>query len=196
MMIPGLIVLIRAPHLPHRTALGHHAQRVRALGQLVRVQGVCHLIGRKQRQRQQLVGRRRRQSSVLLGSQRPETMPGLRRDDHPGTAACDDLSELLEQHRGSVEVHTEDRLRRRLARRHPCGVNNAGDIAERRGGLDERVDRLARGHVDVRCAHLEASVCHHTCGRVRFALVQVGQHDAFTGADPPGESPGRSSRLQ
>ena len=167
--------------------LGHHAQRVRTLGQLVRVQGVCHLVGLKHRQRQQLVGWCRRESGVLLGGQGPQAVPGLRRDDHPGAAACDDVPELLEQHCGSVEVHVEDRLRRRLAGRDPRGVDDTGDVAERRGGLDERVDRLARGHVDGRCAHLEAGVAHHLGRRVGVALPQVRQHDVLTGADPPGD---------
>ena len=75
------------------------------------MQGVCHLIGLKHRERQQLVGRRRRESSVLLGGQGPQAIPGLRCDDQPGAAACDDLPELLEQHRGCVQIQTEDGLR-------------------------------------------------------------------------------------
>jgi hypothetical protein len=35
--------------------------------------------------------------------------------------------------------------------------------------------------------HLEARVGHHPGRRVRVALAQVSQQDAFTGADPPGD---------
>ncbi len=54
-------------------------------------------------------------------------------------------------------------------------------------GLDERVDRLARGHVDGGCADLEAGVAQHLGRGVGVALAQVGQHDVLAGADPPGD---------
>ncbi len=102
MMMPGLIVLIRAPRLPHRTASAITRSEFAAFGQLVGVQGVGHLIGREHREREQLVGRCRRERGVLFGGQRAETVPGLRRDDDAGAASCDDVPELFEQHRGSV----------------------------------------------------------------------------------------------
>ena len=96
--------------------LGHHAQRVPALGELVGVERVRHLVGLEHRERQQLVGRGRRQRGVLLGGEGAESVPGLRRDDHAGAAARDDVSELLEHERGAVQVDREDRRRRGLAR--------------------------------------------------------------------------------
>jgi hypothetical protein len=57
-----------------------------------------------------------------------QTVAGLRRDDRSGAAACDDVSELFERHRGSVEVYSEDRVWRRLAGRNVCGVDIVGLI--------------------------------------------------------------------
>jgi hypothetical protein len=88
-----------------------------------------------------------------------------------GAAVRDDVSELLEQYRSSVEVHVEDGFGRRLAGRYPRGVDHAGDVAERGGGLDERVDRLSRGHVDGGCGHLEAGVAQHLGRGVGVALA-------------------------
>jgi Saccharopine dehydrogenase NADP binding domain len=49
-------------------------------------------------------------------------MPGLRRDDHPGTTTGDDVSELLEDEGGSVQVDGEDGCRGGLAGRDTRGV--------------------------------------------------------------------------
>ena len=46
--------------------LGHHPQRVPALGELVGVERVRHLIGLEQGEGEQLLGRRGRQRRVLL----------------------------------------------------------------------------------------------------------------------------------
>jgi hypothetical protein len=72
-------------------------------------------------------------------------VPGLRRDDDAGAAAAagDDVPELLEHQRGAVEIDGEDRRRRRLPWRDARGVDDAGDVPERRGGLGQRVNRLA-----------------------------------------------------
>jgi hypothetical protein len=98
---------------PH--GLGHHPQRVATLGQLVGVEAVGHLVGRQHGEGQQLLGWGGRERGVLFGGQGAQTVPGLRRDDDPGAAAGDDVPELLEQHCGSVQVHGQDRRRRRLA---------------------------------------------------------------------------------
>ena len=49
------------------------------------------------------------------------------------------------------------------------------------------MNRLTRGHVDGRCAHLEPSVAQHLSRRIAIALVQVGQQDVLAKADPPGD---------
>jgi hypothetical protein len=66
-------------------------------------------------------------------------------------------------------------------------VDDTGDVAAGCGGLDERVNRLTRGHVDGRCAHLEPGVAQHLSRRIGIALVQVGQQDVLAKADPPGD---------
>ena len=62
-------------------------------------------------------------------------------------------------------------------------MDEAGDIAVRRGGLDERDNRVARGHVDSRRADIETGVAHHLGRTVRVVLVQVGEHDVLASAD-------------
>ena len=67
----------------------------------------------------------------------------------------------------------------------PAAWMTPGDVADRRGRLDERVDRLARGDVDGRGAHLESGVAQDLGRRVGVFLAQVGQHDVLACADPP-----------
>ena len=121
--------------------LGLDPQRVAALGELVGVERVGHLVRLQHRQGQELVGRCRRQRGVLLGGEGAEAMAGLRRDDDPGAALGDDVAELLEHDCGAVQVDGEDRRRGCLARRDPGGVDHPGDVAECCGGLGEGVDR-------------------------------------------------------
>jgi hypothetical protein len=83
-------------------------------GELVGVERVLHVVRLKKRERQQPIGGRRRERLVLLGRQRAQAMPGLRRDDDAGASATDDLPELFEHHRGTVQVDLEDRRGRRL----------------------------------------------------------------------------------
>src|SRR5512135_2463195 len=64
-------------------------------------------------------------------------------------------------------------------------MDEARDVPVRGGRLDERVNRVPRGHVDGRGAHVEAGVAHHLGGGVGVALAQVGQHDVPAGADAP-----------
>ena len=56
MTMPGLIVLTRAPRLAPSDRLGLDPQRVAALGELVGVERVGHLVGLEHRERQQFVG--------------------------------------------------------------------------------------------------------------------------------------------
>jgi hypothetical protein len=66
-------------------------------------------------------------------------------------------------------------------------VDDPGDVAERCGCLDERVNRSARRHIDGSCAHVESGVSHHLRRTVGVPAVQVGQHDLLTGANAPGD---------
>jgi len=58
-------------------SLGHHPQRIPALGQLVGVEGVGHLVGCEHGQPEQFLGRRRGTGGVLFGGQCAETVSGL-----------------------------------------------------------------------------------------------------------------------
>ena len=49
---------------------------------------VRHLVRLKHGELQQIVGWGRRQRSILLGGEYAKAVPGLRRDDHPGTTAA------------------------------------------------------------------------------------------------------------
>ena len=69
---------------------------------------VCHLVGLEHGELQQLAGWGGRQRAVLVGGEGAQTVPGLRRDDHPGATACDDVPELLKHQRGSEQVDCED----------------------------------------------------------------------------------------
>jgi hypothetical protein len=69
----------------------------------------------------------------------------------------------------------------------PGGVDDTGDLAKPRGRLDQRLQRLARGHIHGGGGHLEPGVAHHLGRRVDVALVQVRHQDVFAGADPPGD---------
>jgi hypothetical protein len=95
---------------------GHHAERVSALGELVGVQPVCDLVGLEHGELQQLVGGGGRERAVLVGGEGAEPVAGLGGNHHAGAAVCDDVSELLEHERGSVQVDCEDRRRGGLAR--------------------------------------------------------------------------------
>jgi hypothetical protein len=54
-------------------------------------------------------------------------------------------------------------------------VDEAGDVAVGGGGLDERVNGIAGGHVDGRGAHVEPGVAHHRGGgRLRVGLAEIG----------------------
>jgi hypothetical protein len=79
------------------------------------VERVCHLVGLEHGELQQLVGWGGRQCGVLVGGEGAETVAGLGRDDHSGAAPRNDVSELLEHERGSVQVDCEDACRGGLA---------------------------------------------------------------------------------
>ena len=64
---------------------------------------------------QQLIGWAGGQRGVLFGGEGAEAVTGLRRDDDASTAAGDDVPELFEHDRSSVQVSGEDGFGRRLA---------------------------------------------------------------------------------
>jgi len=64
---------------PH--CLGHYAQRMSALGDLLCVEGIGHLIRLEHQDRKQLIGWHSCKGKVLLSGQCRQAMPGLRRDD-------------------------------------------------------------------------------------------------------------------
>ena len=66
-------------------------------------------------------------------------------------------------------------------------MDEAGDVTEPRGPLDEGVHRLSRRHVDRRGAHIEPCVAHHVGSGVGVLFMEVCEHDLLAGADPPGD---------
>jgi hypothetical protein len=66
-------------------------------------------------------------------------------------------------------------------------MDDPGDLAKPRGHLDERLQRLARGHIHGCGTDLEPGVAQHLGGGVGVGLVQVGDQDVLAGADPPGD---------
>jgi hypothetical protein len=58
------------------------------------------------------------------------------------------------------------------------------NVPERRGGLGEIVNRLARRHIDGRGADLESGILQHLGRRRGILFSQISQEDAFSGADP------------
>src|SRR5215212_1558431 len=84
-MMPGLIVLTRAPRLPHRTASAITAANSPSWTAGTRAGGVLDLVGLQHRQGEQLIGRRRRESRVLVSGQGTQPVPGLGRDHYTGT---------------------------------------------------------------------------------------------------------------
>jgi site-specific recombinase XerC len=115
MMMPGLMVLMRAPRSAHRTASAM-MQSVAALGELVGVECVGDEVALEHGELQQVVGRNSCQRRVLLGRQSAEAMPGLGCDHDACAAASDHLAELLEQNRRSVQINRKDDSDRRLTR--------------------------------------------------------------------------------
>ena len=83
-------------------------------------------------------------------------MARLRRDDDAGSAVARHLPELLEHDGSAVEIDMPDRVRRRLAGGDTGGVDEPDDLADARRLTDQRQDRLARGDIDGRDAHLVA----------------------------------------
>src|SRR5215212_8214719 len=107
-MMPGLIVLTRAPRFPHRTSSAITAANSPSWTAGTRAGGVLDLVGLQHRQGEQLIGRRRRESRVLVSGQGTQPVPGLGRDHYTGTALGDDFPELLEHDSGAVQIHRQE----------------------------------------------------------------------------------------
>lgn len=142
----------------------------------------AHGLGAEHRQVQQFVGRGGRQQAVLLGRQRGKPVAGLRGADHARAAGGDDAAELLEHERGAVQVDAQDLLDARLAGRDPGGVNDAGDLAEVRGGPSQRANGVAREDVDDGRVGVEARAGEDLGGGV--GLAHVGEQDVRSRSDP------------
>jgi hypothetical protein len=61
-------------------------------------------------------------------------------------------------------------------------MDHARDLTQRRGGPDERVDRLARGDVDRGGTHLEPGLVHYLRGRGCVLPQKVREHDLLADA--------------
>lgn len=64
-------------------------------------------------------------------------------------------------------------------------MDDAGDVANASGSLDERMDRLARRNVHGRSAHLKAGIAEHFCGCICALLTQIRKQDVLARADAP-----------
>ena len=184
MTMPGLIVLTLRAALAPTHGLGHHAQRVASLRELIGVEGVLDLTRREHRKRQQVVRGRLRQRGVLSGGQRAQAVAGLRGDDDCGPSARDDLAELFQHQRGPVEIDLEDRRRRGLRGRNSSGVDDARDIADRRGGFHQRANRITRRDVDRRRPDIEAGIAQHLGRGIGVLPAQIGHENALARAHP------------
>ena len=56
----------------------------------------------------------------------------MRRNDYAGSAVGHDFAELLEHERGAVEIHMQDRIRRRLTGGGTGGVDEPCDFPDSR----------------------------------------------------------------
>jgi hypothetical protein len=64
-------------------------------------------------------------------------------------------------------------------------MDEAGDVPKRGGGLDERMHRIARRHVDGRGAHLEPCIAQYLGRRFGVLLAQISQQNMLARAHPP-----------
>jgi hypothetical protein len=90
------------PALAPADGFGHDPQGIPAFGQLVRLEGVFDQTGVQHGKMEQFVGRGGGQRRIFLGSERRQPVPRLSRDDHPGAASSDNVTEPLENQSGAV----------------------------------------------------------------------------------------------
>jgi hypothetical protein len=127
------------------------------------------LVGPKEGKTEQLFRGRRGQRLVLFDAERGKAMPGLRRDDDPGPTAGDDVAELLQHERRTIQIDFEDLSRWGLRGGDASGMDQPCDVAQRRGRLDERVHGLARGRVDRRDARFVSGVARTSAAASAFS---------------------------
>ena len=80
-------------------------------------------------------------------------MPRLQCDNDTRATAGDDIAERFQYECRAVQIHFEDRRRGGLRRGYAGSVDKPGHVAYALGGIDERLHRLVRGHVNRRDAH-------------------------------------------
>jgi hypothetical protein len=64
-------------------------------------------------------------------------------------------------------------------------MDESGDVTQTRSPVDERLHRLARGHVDRRYAHFISGVPEDLCRRIGVIRAHIGQQDMLTDPNPP-----------
>ncbi len=62
-------------------------------------------------------------------------------------------------------------------------MDDAGYGADRRGFLDKRVHRFARGYIDDSYVHIESGITDDFCSRIKIFLAQVSQQNVIARAD-------------
>jgi hypothetical protein len=110
-MMPGLIVLTRAPRLPQRTASAITRSEFPRFEILIRLKRIGHFVELKEGKIEQLFDRCRGQRLVLFDGERGKAMPGLGCDDDASPTARDDVAELFQHECCAIQIHFEDRCR-------------------------------------------------------------------------------------
>ena len=107
-MMPGLMVLILAPRLAHRTASAITRSEFPRLASWLAFRESVTRSGRSMGSCSNSSAGVVAERGVLVGGEGSEAIPGLRGDDDPGAPPGDDVSELLEHECRAVEVDGED----------------------------------------------------------------------------------------
>lgn len=105
----------------------HDPLYIAAFGQLISVQRIADVLRLQDIQGKQLFRRRACQQFILLRAQRRHAVSRLTGDMHADASRRDHLPRFLQQYRCSIQVHLQDRLDRRLARRYPGGIHQHRD---------------------------------------------------------------------
>ena len=186
-MMPGLIVLTRAPRLPQRTASAiTRSELPRFANWYACRESVTWSGWRKGRPSSSSTG-------VVANALFCSTVSGGRRCPDceamttPAPPRGDDVAELFQHEGRAIQIDFEDRGRRGLRRGDAGSVDQPGDVAQTRGRLDERVHGLARRCIDGRDAHVVSGVRQHLCRRLGIVLAQIGQQDVLADTNPPGD---------
>ena len=109
-MMPGLIVLTRAPRLPQRTASAITRSEFPRF-EIWYARRIRHLVRLKEGKTKQLFHGCRGQRLILFDAERGKAMAGLRGDDDTSATARDDAAELFQHERRAIQTDFEDRRR-------------------------------------------------------------------------------------